>query len=158
MNKEKMIEELNKIIDNIENGVVTPDGNIRPYDILDYYQNEYINKENDIYKNINIIRNDISKEQVIKFKRFIDKNPVGERLDHFTIKNIFSTNDEVNVKRDESGKLIPGTGRIITPTEKKEIFDYILENNLPLTSKIYSLALKRYLNNELVFEEKTHKL
>ena len=41
-----MIEELNKIIDNIENGVVTPDGNIRPYDILDYYQNEYIIQNN----------------------------------------------------------------------------------------------------------------
>ena len=65
------------------------------------------------------------------------------------IREIFATKHEVDLERDENGIPIPGTGRIITNEEKKSVFDYILENNYPLTKKVYNIILRAYLDNEL---------
>lgn len=65
------------------------------------------------------------------------------------IREIFATNHEVGLDRDENGIPIPGTGRVITNEEKKAVFDFILENSYPLTKKVYNIILRAYLDNEL---------
>lgn len=88
-------------------------------------------------------------------------NSVGDvsyRLTDYDIRQIFAIKHEVNLRRDESGMPIPGTGRVITNEEKKQIFDYILENEYPLTKKMYNIILHGYLDNEIEFEQKGMKL
>ena len=81
------------------------------------------------------------------------------KLNNLDIRQIFATTHEVDLKRDESGMPIPGSGRIVTNDEKKMVFDYIMEHNYPLTRKIYNLILQAYLSEEIELENKqSHKL
>ena len=81
------------------------------------------------------------------------------KLDDISIRQIFSTIHEVNLQRDETGIPIPGTGRLITNDEKKMIFDYILENNYPLTKRFYNFILREYINGEVeLINKNSHKL
>lgn len=82
------------------------------------------------------------------------------KLNDITIREIFATRHEVNSIRDSKGMPIHGTGRIITNEEKKMIFDYIIENNYPLTARMYNFLIKSYIDGELVLEnqEKSRKL
>lgn len=62
--------------------------------------------------------------------------------------------EEVNFKRDENDKPIPGTGRVITKEEKAMIINYI--NNKPsiyFGDYTYKLAKMKYINDDL-FKEK----
>lgn len=97
-------------------------------------------------------------EQIIKnSKRVWTSSKDYKKLDDISIREIFSMKYEINLKKDENGMPIPGTGRIITNEEKKMIFDYILENNYPLNIKIYNLLLKAYTNGELTIENNVRK-
>lgn len=71
------------------------------------------------------------------------------RLTDSEIRQIFATKHEVNLERDEKGMPIPGTGRVITSEEKKMVFDFILENDYPLTKRMYNIVLYAYLDNEI---------
>lgn len=82
---------------------------------------------------------------------------VSPKLNDIAIREIFAMVHEVNLQRDETGMPIPGTGRIITAEEKKMVFDYILDNKLPLTKKMYDLILKAYISGDLELEEEKEK-
>ena len=101
---------------------------------------------------MNSFEEEIAKEMKITKNNWNYKAEASYRLTDYDIRQIFATNHEVNLERDENGIPIPGTGRIITNEEKKAIFDYILENSYPLTRKIYNIVLRAYLNNEIEFD------
>lgn len=152
-NDEQMLEIFNKLIDDIKSGVVDNKGNKRLYDILDYYQ--VVNIEPVTL--FDAIRNKASKDDIIIFKKFLHNNPIGLKIDELFLREVFGIQEEINTKRDEKGLPIPGTGRIITNEEKKMVFDYIIENKLPATLKIYKIVLKRYINGEIDLEnQKKH--
>ena len=151
----KMISEKDLTL-NLFKNVVERINSGEKFDILDYYLIPGMNMV-DISKNINLIRNDVTKEEIMSFKQFISKNPIGTKLTEYNIKELFKTKDEIGIKRDENGNLIPGTGRIIIPEEKKVIFDFILDNDLPLTARIYNLVLNKYISNELFLEIPTNQ-
>ena len=155
--KKAMLNVLEEILYEIRNGVVLKDGTVRSYDILDYYQNPYINSVMDINTNFDLIRNSIERKDLITFRKFMSENHPGTLLDSTMIKDMFSIKYEINTLKDKNGMPIPGTGRVITNNEKRMMIDYIIQNNLPLRSKIYKLALSRYISNELVLED-TKKL
>ena len=71
------------------------------------------------------------------------------KLNDIAIREIFSMKHEINLLKDAKGMPIPGTGKIITYEEKKMVFDYILENNLPITKKMYNFILKSYIDGDL---------
>ena len=136
----------------IEEGVTLPNGVKRPYDILDYTLTTKI----DLNKLFEVVIHDLTKEEVITLKHFLNKNHLGKKIDAHEIKQIFSIQEENNTKRDELGNPIPGTGRIITNEEKKMILDFMVNNNL-LYSKIYKLAKERIINGELIFTQNEPK-
>ena len=90
-----------------------------------------------------------------KYKKNWNSQKVSSyKLSESEIREIFATSHEVNLDRDEYGMPIPGTGRLITNEEKKNIFDFILENKYPLTRRVYNLVLQAYINNEVEIEKK----
>lgn len=91
----------------------------------------------------------LSKSDYLIIRKFLSSNQNLEPLD---IKQIMSTSLEVNAKKDEDNIPIPGSGRIITNLEKIGIVQFLENNNIPLTKKIYNLALNRYI---AFSEEKT---
>lgn len=91
----------------------------------------------------------IANEEKLTRKNWNNQIDGSYVLSDTQIREIFATKHEVDLERDENGIPIPGTGRIITNEEKKSVFDYILENNYPLTKKVYNIILRAYLDNEL---------
>ena len=99
-------------------------------------------------------------KEIIKAKNVFTLQKGIIRLNNIMIRQIFSTHHEVNLLCDANGKVIPGSGRVITNEEKKMCLDYMMEMNYPLTSNIYQCILNGYINGELNLEnkEKTTKL
>ena len=155
--KEQVLNAFNDIVYCIKNGM-NLENEVRKYDILDYYLHPYNGNGVDINKNLDLIREDVSKEDIIIFKKFISANHPGSILDKYTIKNIFAVNYEVNALKDENGIPISGTGRLITNEEKKNVLDFIVNNNLPLRVQIYKLVMKRYVNGDLELVNSENKI
>ena len=104
------------------------------------------------------LRKKIEKE-IRATKAIWNNNSEHIKLTESLIRQMFKVRHEVNTIRDEKGMPIPGTGRLITVEEKKQIIDFMMENNYPLTITIYNLLLRGYINGELTIEEKkTNKL
>ena len=102
------------------------------------------------------MRDDFKKELEILIERESKAwrdDQIFHRLNDIAIREIFAMKHEVNMLRDEKGMVIPGTGRVITNEEKKMVFDFMLENDLPFTKKMYSFILNAYISNELELSE-----
>ena len=97
----------------------------------------------------NTFEEKMNKEIIRSKKNFNMQLQGAYTLTEPEIRGIFETNHEVNVQRDESGNLIPGSGRLITNEEKKQIFDFIIENNYPITRNVYNIVLNAYINDEI---------
>lgn len=135
------------VISKIQSGVETSKGTIRPYDILDYYQNDGI----EMSKIIENVYGKVESKDLEILRNFLKKNQKGATLKDYDKRQILNLKN-VRLLKDENGVPIPGTERVITTTEKEKIFAYIENNNLPMTSGIYSAALDRYINGELVLD------
>lgn len=135
-----------ELLEHLNNGIIEPNGNKRNFDILDYY---IFSKGMSPSEFIGNLENNISSNDMRKVKQFFGYNNIGENLSEYYIKQIMATKNEVNLRRNKEGMPIPGTGRVITTEEKTGIIDYLLSNNIPLTTKLYALAMKRYISGEL---------
>jgi len=91
----------------------------------------------------------LEKELQSKNNGWNDDTYRNKRLNSANIREIFAVSHEVNLKRDENGKPIVGSGRLITNEEKKMVFDYIMDNDYPLTRGVYNIVLNAYVNGDL---------
>jgi len=144
---------INKIVKTIKEGINLPNGKHRDFDLLDYYKiiNIPLNKletilEKNIHKQENYLENDLLLMQ------FISQNNC-DCLNEKSIEKIYSDKHIVGVQFDKKNRPIPGTGREITKEEKQNIIFYLNENKIPLNIKTYSIAMRRYLNGELLINQ-----
>ena len=56
-------------------------------------------------------------------------------------------------EKDENGKIIEGSYRVITREEKESLLKYLDDNNLPLTEGNYAAGIRRIKNNTIGLEE-----
>ena len=154
LTKDKIIEKsIYEIVGYLKNGIEDKEG-IRPFDIVDLYimYNEYVN---DIPKNIN--KCDLTIEEIRMIKNFLRKDSFADRRIAEKERNILIDGiDRVNCETDEKGRLVLNTGTIIPKEEKVLWFEYLENNNIPVTRRTYTAMLKRYKQkNE---KKKTKKL
>lgn len=98
-------------------------------------------------------------KEVRILQTFDSKNHHQKKFNGLNIIEIFAMKEEVNFKRDENDKPIPGTGRVITKEEKAMIINYI--NNKPsiyLGDYTYKLAKMKYINDDLFKEKISEKV
>ena len=85
---------------------------------------------------------------------FISKNKQIKECSERDIK-IMLTNETniVDFQTDENGNYIPGTGRELSLEEKELLLNFLKENNIPITKRIFSLAIinyNKYLNQNKI--------
>lgn len=144
------IFQINEVIELIKNGVIEENGNVREFNLLDYYLIIKLNNETvfDIGKKV------LDNQEMNLLRKFIGKNSTNVIFyDSINLKKLLDEKVEINCQKDKKGFPIPGTGKIITREEKQSIIDYLMENRVPLNSKTYDIALKRYLNGNLIVSE-----
>lgn len=127
----------------LKNGVSLEDGTTREFDLLDYYLNFQILPK-DLNDCVKCQTNPINIADYKILRPFISK--LMSPSTQLNIEQIMNATLEVNAQRDENGWPIMGTGRIITSEEKQEVIDFLINNNIPVTTKLYDIALKRYIN------------
>lgn len=137
-NNKSIVEQL---LVYLKNGVIQENGTKRPFDLLDYYFMTTSTLEA-LSHCIEYKDSTLSENDYHIVRKFLSENKGLELLD---VNQIMNTTLEVNAKRDENDIPIAGSGRIITNIEKEGVIEFLENNNIPLTVKVYNLALNRYI-------------
>ena len=139
------------IMDNIKNGVLE-NGEIRSFDLLDYYRTT-------TYDRTTILKvlKDVDPLDAKIYISFLRKYSNSILLDERKIKEILNSNQIIGIEFDKDGKPILGSGYEVLKEEKEYVINYLKDNNIPLYDDVYNIALKRYLNGNLVLDSKKSK-
>lgn len=144
------LEIISRIIDGIENGVVMEDGNIRPFDIIDYFT---LNNEN-LYSFIKRVDKLIAPKEKRPLYIFARKG-LGEPMLKFSQElvettaqknkeSVLNTKVVCNCEFDDKGTY---SGREITLEEKLEIISLIDTFDYVFIPNIFNVAVHRIENN-----------
>ena len=137
-----LVNKINKIVDEIINGVKLEDGSKRSFEILDYFLSTKLDFKDfiDIYIKANP---NINNKQLKDIKTFFSKNKLTTKV------NITTEINGTNIL------IIENNPYEVKKQEKYETINYLKRNNIPLYTKVYSQALRRHIVGNLIEEEKT---
>lgn len=141
---QSILNEVNKLVDNIKKGVTNDAGQTRNYDAIDFYLDINVSP-----KTINDSAKVLSSSDYYILRKFLGENHLLEKKSPFSLKPILEERTEINCARDKDGLPIAGTGRVIEESEKLAIVDFLKNNNIPINKRTYNTAFKRYINDDL---------
>lgn len=133
--KEDLNWKVKQICEYIINGIKLENGEIKEFDILDYYLNCNL-KSFEFNKIVNNI-NSYSINEIRKIKQFLKK---------------ISPNDFFNIEKELNSKtllLINSCVYEVTKDEKISTIEFLKENNVPLEYGVYNVTLRRLINRTL---------
>ena len=134
------LERAKRIVELIHTGIEEENGEVRDFNILDYYKITNIAPKTLYEGTAASLREEFSELEMKNFYSFVMKSLSNTKL---TIKAIMDVKHLVMVN-DEP--------REITDSEKKGVIGYLKVNKLPLTSDTYAIALRNYLDGKLSLE------
>ena len=150
-NYRNMTSICKEIIDYINNGILE-NGAVRSFDLLDYYHITKCDRTT-ILK----ILKETSPKDVKIYGAFLRRYQNSKLLNESQVEEILNSKQTIGIEFDKNNNPILGTGYIVTQEEKENIFNYLKENNIPLYDDVYNIALKRYLNKNLIIKTKNIK-
>lgn len=149
-------EEIEQISYLINNGVELENGEIRGFDLIDYYECTNVPPKS-LYILINtkkVVLNNVNSRDLIVLKKYLSR--VSSNLF-----NMNPINDKIKLKdvvkfaqRDENGKIIEGSFREITEEEKLSLLEYLKTHKIPLIEGTYEAGIRRIGNNTFGIDEK----
>lgn len=141
------VERAEKIAGLIQTGIENENGEVRQFDILDYYQLVHISPKSLYDATVELLVERCSAEELNGFYSFAIRNNDDKRI---TSETIMSINHMF---------LINGKVKVVTNEEKMDVIHFLADNKIRLTNNVYSVALKRYIEGELglVFDNKKEK-
>ena len=150
-------EEIEKIACLVTNGIELENGEKRNFDLIDYYECTDIPPKK-LYVYISakrVLFGDLSRFDISEVKKYLFKITSNPFLQNpINIENKLSENIEYNCKKDENGKLLPGTGETVTEEERVSLIEYLASNNIPLNEGAYSAGIKRIMNKTFDVKDK----
>lgn len=140
-------ENVAQIVKKIENGIEDNNGNIRKFELLDYFLNTKLSYDEFISTYINSDK--CNKTSLTTLKKFLSDNKV--------INNRIS---KMNVDKELNGTtifMLNGVPYEVSKEEKEKTINYLREKGIPLYTKVYKQALKRCINSTLFEDDKEYK-
>lgn len=113
------------------------------YDYLDYFEHSKLTPSDFI----KLLSNEFSGENLNTLKKFFGVNSSGWNVEN----NLWGK--KLNFEQELQNKDII-KGIEITPDMKKEVYNYMKENNMPMISKLYRYAIRKKVNNILEENQK----
>lgn len=136
-------ESILELIYYLKNGIKENDS-VRTFDIIDYYlifkEPLYILK-----KQLNFLP--IDSQTLVN--NFITEN----HLTMVSKEELQFTNRQMNCEKDKNDFPIPNAGMMISLDESELILNYLIDSDIPLSEKIYHLAIQKYLEGTLLIEK-----
>lgn len=131
----------------IKDGIKDDDGNIRKFELLDYFLNTKLDYSDFIAKYINSDKND---KQILKaIKAFFIDNKIEDY-------KRYDNGNKINIEQELNGTIIfmkDNEPYEVTRKEKEEVINFLQEKEIPLYIKVYKQALKRLINGNLILED-----
>ncbi len=135
----------------IKNGIEDNNGNIRKFEILDYFLNTKLDY-NDFVNNY--INSTFCNNEVLKaLKKFFREN-------EFEIYKGYDIGNKINIDQELNGTLIikiDNELHEVTREEKEIVIKFLQEKDIPIYMKVYKQALKRYVNGDLIIDNSNEK-
>ena len=141
-NNDWRVERAKKVLTLLHTGVETSDGEVRDFSILDYYKITNITPKTLYEITVDDLKKNYSDMEIKKFRSFVLKSLNDTKI---TIKAIMDVKHSVMVN-DEL--------RVIEDCEKTAVIQYLKTNKIPLTSDVYAIALREFLDGRLSFDNK----
>lgn len=155
-NNEKAVENYlkNSIVDLsiLIKNKVDDNGKLREFDILDYFKTTSLP--------LNQVLN-----MSFKYLNRADQKELRDKLQRYTKLNVFETSDDdikhildevviVGAEFDKRGKMIEGSGTLISKELKEKLISYLRDNGYPINKVTYKALFKRYNNGFINLNEK----
>ena len=137
----KQVEKALEITELLCFGVMEEDGNVRNFDIIDYYERCKLTPARLFESTSKAIEKLCTEEEYDTFFRFALKYGNSPKI---TIKEIMELKHSVMVENEL---------KEITEEEKLEAIRFIAENGFRLSADVYFTAIKRELNGTLYSKE-----
>jgi hypothetical protein len=118
-------------INGLQYGVCT-DSTLRPFDLVDYYENTKLLPKT-LYDNVVYDSDEFTFEEKRGFYSFVLQNSDDKRLN---VKEIMSIKHTV---------IVEDNPKVITEQEKTNVIKYLKLKKIPVTVTTYNIILKRYL-------------
>lgn len=131
-----------KMVNELKNGVLLENGDVRDFDIIDYYNLTTLK----LQEFLNIIKSELTPQEIVLYRRFANANG---RINTLDLQQLYNQRQVFGVEFDKNNNPIMGTGREIQKEEKENIVNYLKESKLPLTINVYNAAFKRWKNGYL---------
>ena len=138
----RLLSDCLEIVNLINNGITLPNGDVKEFDLVDYYSRTNLNKPrfNDI------VGDAISHDEFVKVSRFFARYKGDRPIEGGEIDNLYATKVSFPCKWDSDGRVIS-----YYEATKEDIMDAIIsigEMGIPLTSMTFGIVLKdRVLKN-----------
>ena len=136
-----MLSTTKTLIFYLKNGI-QENNNVREFNLLDYYLLTKIDQNT-----ILDFLNKYDKDNVYLFNEFREKYKDIKLLSSKDIKNILSNKDYIENYFDN---IIPNIYHEISKKNKEIVLNYLKERGIPLYDILYTIALKKYLNERLL--------
>lgn len=131
----------------IKDGIKDDDGNIRKFELLDYFLNTKLDYSDFIAKYINSDKND---KQILKaIKAFFIDNKIEDY-------KRYDNGNKINIEQELNGTIIfmkDNEPYEVTRKEKEEVINFLQEKEIPLYIKVYKQALRRHISGKLILED-----
>ena len=131
----------------IKDGIKDDDGNIRKFELLDYFLNTKLDYSDFIAKYINSDKND---KQILKaIKAFFIDNKIEDY-------KRYDNGNKINIEQELNGTIIfmkDNEPYEVTRKEKEEVINFLQERGIPLYIKVYKQALRRHISGKLILED-----
>ena len=131
----------------IKDGIKDDDGNIRKFELLDYFLNTKLDYSDFIAKYINSDKND---KQILKaIKAFFIDNKIEDY-------KRYDNGNKINIEQELNGTIIfmkDNEPYEVTRKEKEEVIKFLEEREIPLYIKVYKQALRRHISGNLILED-----
>ena len=135
------LERAKEIVKLLHTGVKNEDGEVREFNVLDYYRIINISPKTLYEGTAADLRKVYSDSEVREFHSFVLRSLNDAKL---TIKAIMEVKHVVVINDEQ---------REITDSEKTDVISYLKSNKLPLTANVYAIALRSYLDGKLSLED-----
>lgn len=138
-----------KMINYIENGVPLENGEIRNFDIIDYYFMTNLSYD-ELYEKI---KKNLNLKQIRAFKQFCTNNSLVRVRELEDCGVLLYCKLTIGVQFDSKGNVIPGSGKSVTLDDNVRLLKFLHDNNIPLCAKAMDCAQRRFLAGTITVPE-----
>lgn len=150
INYSRLVGEIYTIVDGLKNGIEF-NNHTRPFDILDYYQTTKMKRYTCLKLAKQLLETNDSRLLSIFFERYNTSKPIRN------IQALLEEKTILGMQLDKNKQIIPNSGYEVSKEDKLNVINYLKNNNIPLYDDIYIIALRRYVNKELIIDTLENK-